>query len=152
MQDDLIEEYYKLAQHVEYYPTQQLIKWMRPLGFMVLIAMFVYFGVKKPEDYFTSFFCALLPIGLVFSVFRYVAENILRNKILAEQVSSKPHFSEFYKIYKSERRKEKLRMAGSLAIELVALAAADIQRSYERQRQEEMIRRAVNDELKRHGM
>ena len=34
----------------------------------------------------------------------------------------------------------------------IASAAADAQKSYERKRQEESVRRAVDDELNRHGL
>lgn len=43
-------------------------------------------------------------------------------------------------------------MAGGIAMGVIASVAADAQRSYERQRKEEMIRKAVDDELNRHGL
>jgi hypothetical protein len=167
-QDDLVEEYYQLAQHVEKFPKQETDKMGLPLRILGTAMLclpcpaFYYFqylsdtqGIKLNATLLIGILL-LMPLGamvaIIFGIYIAITQSKMRKKIIEDIVATKPNFPEFYEIYKSERRKEKLQMAGSIAMGLIAAAAADVQKSYERQRKEEMIRKAVDDELNRHGM
>jgi len=153
MQDDLIEEYYQLAQHAENYPKQATYKWARPLLILGFVSLVLFNWATQDSNPASETIKGMGLIGLLgIAIYANINEFMLRKKVVADLIATKPNFEEFYKIYKSEKRKDMLRMAGGIAMGLIAAAASEAQKSYERQRQEEMVRRAVNDELNHHGM